>query len=483
MTTAYSFNPFVAIARLIRAVGEQGRPAYADRIAAYALDESYYHNQAYGPLTEGGYRQNINAALGNAAAADLSGLYNPVAEVVELYQHVLGGSFLPSDARATEDQPTDIRAVPGRAAPPELLPALDRIWQWSNIDVGKQQLCRLPALHGTCGLRIVAQNDAAPDRRRVYLKPEHPRCIRDVETDARGNVTDIELQYDMTIGIGDDQQVITVRERMTKEAIRTYRLVGGQPTPYDLTTLTDGGPRSAYVNALGVVPYVLVQHHTTGEAFGLNAFYRARDAIDRVNALLTHINTNIFDHVKVDWFMYAEGEPPARIPLQGRNVVYVKARPGGVAPVMAPMVAPLALADSIAKVKLDIELIEDRLPELKAVVGKFLSGQSGETIAQLRRPAEDRLALARASYEDALVRAQQIALSWGVLLGLWDLGTGTGTREAADRAYRSGREDHQLNRRPLLPPVAGAPPAPRPAIPPAPVVEPATGATTEEGQG
>jgi hypothetical protein len=88
MTTAYSFNPFVAIARLIRAVGEQGRPAYADRIAAYALDEAYYHNQAYGPLTEGGYRQNINAALGNAAAADLSGLYNPVAEVVELYQHV-----------------------------------------------------------------------------------------------------------------------------------------------------------------------------------------------------------------------------------------------------------------------------------------------------------------------------------------------------------------------------------------------------------
>lgn len=450
-TGLFSLNPFAALARLITAAAAEGRPAYEDRRAAFDMNEAYYHNQAYETLTDGGYRQNINAALGNASSADLAGLYNPVAEVVDLYQHVFGGDFRPSDDAGRGDEPTDIRVVPGRSASPALLPAIDRIWQWSNMAIIKQQLCRLPALHGTAGIRIVAVNDDDPSRRRVYLKPEHPRVIRDVELDARGNVTGVELEYDIPVGLGDDQQIITVREVLTKDEIRTYRIVSGKPVPFDLTTMRDGGPGAAYPNALGVVPYVLMHHQGTGEAFGLNAWYRARSAIDRVNALSAHVNANIFDHVKVDWFMVADGDPPVRLELTGRNVIYVKARQGGVAPVLEPMVAPLALADSITKIKLDIELIEDRLPELKAVVGKFLSGQSGETIAQLRRPAEDRLALARASYEDALIRAQQIAVSWMVLLGLADLGTGQGDREAADRAYRSGAEDHQFNRRPLLP--------------------------------
>ena len=57
--------------------------------------------------------------------------------------------------------------------------------------------------------------------------------------------------------------------------------------------------------------------------------------------------------------------------------------------------------------------------------------------------------LARTNYEDALVRAQSIAVSWGILMGLWDVGTGTGA-ESAQCAYDEGYEAHRFNDRPIF---------------------------------
>lgn len=480
--TTPTSNWIAALGRMYRAGPPGLRSAHADRAALYSLWEAYYHNTVYDRLTGGGQREFINDELGNAAAADLAGLYNPVAEVVDLYQHVLGGAFRPSDADPAEDGPTDMRAIPGRAArPAALLPALDALWQWSNLTIIKQPLQRFAATHGNVGIRIVA--DAA--RGRVYLKAEHPRIIRDVETDARGNVIAAELEYDVPYGLGDDQRVVTVRESLSKAAFRTYRVDGDRLIPFDVAQGVDGGPGAAYPNALGVVPYVLLAHQASGELWGLNAFYRARAPIDRLNALITHINVQVHRTVKAKWFIAAAGEAPESIDLDDMTVAYTDTRGGGPAPVVQAMVAPLNLADAIAEARFLVELIEDKLPELKAIAGRYLSGQSGETIAQLRLPAEQRISLARPNYEDALIRAQQIALSWGVILGLWDLGTGTGSREAADRAYQGGLLDHRLSERPYLPPVTtpAAPPAtPAAAAAPAEVVEaqPAEGDDAEE---
>lgn len=452
-------NVFTALRRFVEAAGSDVRPAYLDRRTVYDADEAYYHNTAYDPLSLGGLREQINAVLGNTAAADLAGLYNPVAEVVDLYQHVFGGSFRLSTDDPAEDQPTDIRAVTDN---PALLGALDLLWRTSNLDVTKQALCRLPPLHGTCGIRVRAVNDPDPARRRVYLKPEHPRIIRDVELNERGDVTAIILEYDITTGLDNGttntQEIITIREEMTKERLSVYRVQGSAQVPYGA---------GSYPNALGVVPYVLLTHQDGGEAFGLSAWYRARGPLDRLNALMTHTDVNIHDHVNVVWVIAGGGAAPTTIDLTGRKVLYVNTAAGGNVSA-TPLVANLNLADSIARARQQIDLIEDRLPELKAVVGRFLSGQSGETIAQLRAPAEQRLGLARARYEDALIRASQIAVSWMVLLGMVDIGTGIGTREAAEAAYRDGLEEFSLNRRPLLPPTEQAPsaaPQPRATAP------------------
>jgi hypothetical protein len=58
---------------------------------------------------------------------------------------------------------------------------------------------------------------------------------------------------------------------------------------------------------------------------------------------------------------------------------------------------------------------------------------------------------ARTNIEAGLVKAQQIALSLGVLHDMWDLGKGTGSRKAADETYKAGLENHKFNKRPALP--------------------------------
>jgi hypothetical protein len=158
----------------------------------------------------------------------------------------------------------------------------------------------------------------------------------------------------------------------------------------------------------------------------------------------------VHEHVRATWLVAAAGAAPTEFDFSGRKVIYVDQRQGGTPPMVQAMVANLDLTGALAQAKFQLDAIEDKLPELKATAGRFLSGQSGETVAELRKPAEEKIQAARDLSEDALVRAQKIAVSWGILLGIFDVGTGTESREAADRAFRDGFEDHKFNKRPML---------------------------------
>lgn len=438
-----------------------------ERRNLYALNDAYYANTAYDRTSVGGYRDALNAELGNAQAADLSGLYNPVKAVVDLYLHIFRGRF-----------GKDITITPTGSGGERLTQAIADVWRWSNMTVEQKRLCRLPALHGMCGIRIVGRDSDDPAMRRVYLKVEHPRTIRDMQLDDRGNVQRIQLEYTVRAGLGEDAKDIEIQEELTPETIRTWRDTGSNVLlPFDLQAFqADGSPLDKiddekyatgagadYENPLGVTPYVVAYYDEDEGLWGVNAWSDARGAIDRYNALLSHIDIQVHQHVRATWLVAAGGQAPTEMNFSGNKIIYANTSGGQSPPVIQPLIANLDLTGAIMQSKEQLTAIEDMLPELKATRGKFLSGQSGETIAELRKPAEDALGLARASLEDALGRAQQIAVSWGIMLGVWNIGTGTGDRDAAERAFREGYEDHEFNPRPLLNGVASAQPATMPA--------------------
>jgi hypothetical protein len=283
----------------------------------------------------------------------------------------------------------------------------------------------------------------------VYTRFETPDRIRHLAYDDRGNVERVTIEYEREESTsGNYSDIHLIREELTPDVFRTYR----DEIPYDLVNNQANGRLAVYPNALGVTPYVALKHKHIGKEWGIGALVGQESKIDLLNMLVGHIITQIIRHVKVKWAISASGSAPKEIDLGDTTVVYMQTDPATTtAPSMTPMVSNLSLADAILMASNLLDELRDSLPELKATDGKFLAGQSGETVIQLRQPAEQLILEARAQYEDALIRAQQIALSWGVLLGLWDLGAGRGTRAAADASYTQGLEDHRFNKRPALP--------------------------------
>lgn len=426
-----------------------------ERRQLFKINESYYNNNVYDRLNDGGALDLINEFLGELRSNEIKGIYNSVKRVVDVHAHSVFAGAYGQEIKIAETT-SDNRLVH-----PAVFPAMTKIANWSNFDQELERYVRYGALFGTVGIRIIAKvgkgfPDDDPKERRVYLEFEHPSTIINAIRDKRGNVKSIITEYVVNTGDlkldnrGESVKQRTVRELMTQkvvERVTENRTGGFSVIPFNV----GGEEHKKLTNQLGVTPYVIVHHEPKSGLFGSWCFQGVERKLDVTNALSAHLDKQIVRHVKAAWVVAASGEPPENIKLSGQDIIWFRLDEGVSAPTIQPMVANLSLSDVQAKITNNLDEIADSLPELKATDGKYLSGQSGETVAQLRLPAEVRVLAARKRYEDGLIRASKIAMSWGILLGIFDFETGTGTREAADQAYGEGRLDHRYEVRDALP--------------------------------
>jgi len=413
----------------------------------YRLWWAYYDNQIYKSINEGGYRQFINDRLGSAKVGGLAGLYNPVERTADVYQYVFDGHF-GTDIKINQKLDDDKTPVN-----PKILDPIEQIWKWSNIDSEIELLDRYTPVLGSSGLRVVFENAPAVENRRVYLSVEHPNLIRDVEIDGRGNITQIVLEYDKLEGsMRDDepQEWHSYVEYMSKDVFWFQR--DGSWWNFATQQEVETQAEAEVKNLAGFVPYVIVRHRNYGGVFGVPCFYGQEEKIDHINALATHLAQQVHKHVTATWLLEAGGPKPDFIQLGDMNVVYVQRELGqSSAAKMEALVANLNLEQAGSLLDRLQEQLANSMPELKATDGEFLSHQSGDTVANLRTPAEQRILKGRALYEDAMIRAQKMALSMGIIYNMWDVGTGTGSRSAADDAFDSGKLDHRFNKRVAFP--------------------------------
>jgi len=428
-----------------------------ERRQIFKINEAYYHNNVYDRVLDGGALDYINDFLGEAKANDLKGTFNPIKRVVEVYaQTVFNGRF------GKDIVIDDVKDETNQPIHKNLKSYVSQIAKWSNFDQELKNYTRLGSLQGTVGIRIVSKVGADfpkddPKKRRVYLQFEHPATILDAVRDKRGNVRSIITEYiinqgELTLETLTTQGVkrVLIKELMTKEFIEKRSQQKGGILSI-IPFFFGGKEQNRIKNVLGVVPYVLVQHEKKAGLFGAWAFQGVERKIDMVNALSSHLDRQIIRHVKAVWMASSQGSPPTQMKFAGNEVIWFELDEGATPPSFEAMVAQLSLSETIEKIKLNLQEIGDSLPELKATDGEYLSGQSGETVAQLRLPAEQRILSARTTYEDGLIRAIQIALSWGILLGIFDFDTGLGTREAADEAYNTGALNFRFKERDALP--------------------------------
>lgn len=409
---------------------------------------AYYDNSVYKSIDEGGYRKLINDRLGSAKVGGLAGLYNPVERASDAYQYVFDGRF--GDEIKIDDKQDDGETPVNK----KILDPIKKIWKWSNMTDEAEMLCRYTPVLGSCGIRVVMENSTDTAAKRVYLSVEHPNLIRDVEVDSRGNITQLILEYDKLEGSMRDGETVqewhSYVEYMSREVFWIQK--DDQWWNFQTEEFVDTQEEAEVKNLAGFVPYVIVRHRNVGSVFGVPCFYGQDEKIDHINALATHLAQQVHKHVTATWLLEAGGPKPDFITLGDMNIIYVQRELGQTsAAKMEALVANLNIEQAGGLLdRLQGEL-GNSMPELKATDGEFLSHQSGGTVAQLRTPAEQRILKGRAAIEDAVVKAQKMALSLGVIYNLWDLGTGKGSRAAADAAFSQGKLDHRFNKRPAFP--------------------------------
>lgn len=416
---------------------------WEERRQFYDAMWGYYTNDVFFPQCDGGMREVLNNSLGGAAAADLSGIYNPVQRIVDCYENVFRGE-LGKEIRLAKtlmnDREVNVRILGTK----DSIGPVEQIWTASKFSTKKSLLTKYGACFGTVGVRVVANSST----QKVSLQIEHPGRIKDVELDEFGVVQQVMLEYDRMEGdLGEDRQQFRIKELLTKDRFYAWR----EEQPWNLIDEVVDVNGSGVPNELGFVPYVLIKHSESGEDFGISAYHSSVPIINMVNALATHIQIQVHRHVKAKWFIAAGGAAPEVVDLSDLTVAYVQQTEGSARPMIEPLVAKLSLKDAVELLSFYVQELNDRQPELKAIDGKFLAQQSGDSISQLREPAEQKLLATRTVYEAGLVHAFKMAMVWGQHMGIWDIGVQVSDPLSADEAMNSQELDFAFEARPGLP--------------------------------
>jgi hypothetical protein len=415
--------PFKAIA---------GTDGMGFRWSQYELRDMLLDGSVYRTTADGGARKWVLKWLGRPCDENkypITAHYNPFRQIVRFYDNALGGRF-GQELKLAERLP-----VLDRPTAPVLADPLARLWRWSNLDTLKSEAVETVANQGTAGLRVVL-NEAGD---RVSIELDDPRTIRQVDTDSRGNVVNAYLAYDLVRygPDGKEAERLEVEEWIGKDGFS--QKVGGEEK------LSPEQQR----NPLGLCPYVLMRQDPKGR----HAYHGSEMAIHAFNWLASQVPETLWVHLWPTWFATSPADEPRKFNIQRHTLIYAKTEEGKPVPTLDPMVPTVPVAEALEAMEVFAGYLREQQPQLIFYALKLLSNISGETLQQVRLPAESESLRARALYESSLVSALQIGLSLGVYNGLWDLGTGTRSPEAVERAYGDGAgpEAFAFAERPALP--------------------------------
>lgn len=438
-----TLSRFLGLSRSIT-LAEQGVAwEWEDRRVDYAMWESAYANTIYDLQANGGFREvvlkyhlGIDCTPASTDVPLLIGYYNPVKQIVDVYQNMLPGQYGVdiSVAEKVDGKPVNPVLIDPQKDP------LGLLWRQSNLDTTKQVLQRWGANLGTVGMRVVGRTADQPQDRRVTVQFDHPSRIVDYAVDDRGNATRVRLEYIQTIGFAKEARDVEVVEEYDEESFSIT---------YDDAQQLEPEQR---VNPLGFCPYVVYRFDDDGKGgFGRPCHDGTQVIIDAINWALTNQGESIYEHEWPQWFLTASGPAPVQVNMGKGKVWYVPTVAGGVPPsaeAIVPQIDYASVSEFIDKRKAEVR---ERQPETALGSLETVSGLSGESYAKLLLSTEQKVMAARTNLQHALKRAAQMAFSYQILYGMTDFGTGTGSRESADRAFDAGKLDFEFAPAPVLP--------------------------------
>lgn len=391
-----------------------------DPVAVYHLVRAYYDS-----LDLYNLMQRIHMERGTWAPA-MKGIRNPCARVVEFYVAHLGLGDL------------EIITESERIKEP-----IQTVWKWSNWDAKSKLAARWFARDGDLFLKVVSSQE----RGRVYFQLLDAATVLDFDRDERGFLTYVHIEVPRVRRERDGKTTDFIHTEIWDQERGDYRRwERDQHVAVDrLGPPLETVPLSAF--GIDFVPIVHAQFKDVGNDRGVNAYLHALDKIDEANRQATRLHQMLFKHNNVTWALSANAMdnsgrplPPPRIEGQtdgtgaDPNTVTLGDETLLRLPGMSKMeglVPPINYGDALAILNAQLEEIERDLPELAFHRLRSMGEISGKAARMIMADAIDKILEARNNAEQALVRADQMALTMGAAIGLPEF-RGLGTFEAGD---------------------------------------------------
>lgn len=365
----------------------------------YRLYWSFYENTAYDRVHSWSESFKVQENLYKY----IRNIYNPAYRLGEFYkQHLLGGSL--------NINSPDKGRLPIETNNPRLLNTISVLWRESNMQILKDVVALRGSVEGDVFLRVV--DDV--EREKVMLQRLDAYSIVDLVKDEVGNVKEYVLEEERQHPEKGD--LVTYREEVTRDGENVV-----------FRTFLNGSPYSWYGQPAewevpyGFVPVVHIQHNNVGLKYGWSELHPSRPKIQEVDEQASLLSDYLRKYSDPVWL--ATGKRMSNISIDnddesgtdreqpGRNrLKIISGFAEGTR--VEPLVADMKVADTIKHIQNIQEEIERDYPELQTDIWAT-GATSGRALRIARERVTSKALQRRANYDDALVRAQQMAISIG----------------------------------------------------------------------
>jgi len=409
------------IQRLSRAIGFFQPPApmpvieplFSSRTGLYQLLMAYYlNNDLYDELQ----RTLRDDAVWHEA---IHAIRNPAFRVVEFYaSHIWPGKL--------EDALPIVIPDKNQA----MADAIQSVWRWSNFEVRKMPLVRKAAIYGSMFMKVYEHDD------QVCFQLIDPTYVTDFDEDERGFVTYLRIDIPIIERDGDDK-IRKLHTEIWSKDLGSYRVWEAENATFPMYEL--GTPTEEYsLESMGIdfVPFVNFRFRDLDEYrnTGVGAFTLQIDKIDEANRSATRLHEMLFRHDGVVWALEANATDPAGRPLPAPRITRDAAVNGADDSFfmgrdrLYRLPGNSKLRDIVPNLQYDsaLKIVQDQMAELEHDMPELMYYRltdfrevSGRAVQALLSPAIKRAEEVRGNMNNALVRANMMALTIGTAAGLF----------------------------------------------------------------
>lgn len=372
-------------------VNREDWDSYETRLRRYELNELYYSNQQYDILN----RYITRMRMAGRLYTNVRSVYNPVYRLTNVYaDKVYPGTI---DFANMVDGAVPINGDD------KLRTAISRLFRWSNWNAEKQLYVRVGEKLGDVYIRVVDDVES----KRVLLEVVDPQKIEYMRKDSAGNIKEIWITYRERINENPKPGISITDLSLTREV--TERITGETIEIYHDKKLVD-----SWANPFGFVYVTHMKPVDEGNMFGATHWNGPIPKIDEINSQAALLN----DQVRKSIIPYivtigAELEQGSltRSAATMDEIINIGMPEGGDAKALVPTVD---IASALNNIHSQLDELREDIPELflYQLTGMTVA-PSGVSLRQFFDLAVSKIQSAQGLYDDALIKAIQMAITVG----------------------------------------------------------------------